>query len=393
MMAMRKNGNPIQILPLVIKYLPMNILVFSWRDPKHPLAGGAEQVMHEHMKGWVSGGHNVTLFASRFKGSLQEEVLDGVKIVREGNQYLGVQFRGFLYYRRHRNNFDLVVDQFHGLPFFTPLYVGKPKVAVIQETAREVWFLNHLVWPLNLIVGMLGFLVEPLIFLLYKNIPFMTGSQSASDDIVYFGIPKKNITVIPHGVIVKKLEPLPSKEKKFTVVYLGVLSKDKGIEDAIKTFNILKDIDHFQFWVIGKAQTLEYEKKIKRLVEELGLEKNVTFWGFVSQKEKFELLARTHVLINPSLREGWGLVNIEANAMGVLVVAYSSPGLVDSVKDGESGLLCKNNTPEELAQNIALISGDNNLYKRLQKGAKEWSKNFFWEKSVKQSLEIIEKLK
>jgi len=34
----------------------MNILVFSWRDPKHPTAGGAEQVMHEHMKGWIAAG-------------------------------------------------------------------------------------------------------------------------------------------------------------------------------------------------------------------------------------------------------------------------------------------------------------------------------------------------
>jgi len=46
----------------------MNILVFSWRDPKHPLAGGAEQVMHEHMKGWVGAGHKVTLFTSHFSG-------------------------------------------------------------------------------------------------------------------------------------------------------------------------------------------------------------------------------------------------------------------------------------------------------------------------------------
>ena len=43
----------------------MRILVFSWRDPKHPLAGGAEQVMHEHMKGWIEAGHKVTLFSSK----------------------------------------------------------------------------------------------------------------------------------------------------------------------------------------------------------------------------------------------------------------------------------------------------------------------------------------
>src|SRR3989339_1635231 len=103
----------------------MNILVFSWRDPKHPNRGGAEQVMHEHMKGWLEADHKVTLFSSEYPGSVSKEVLDGVRIVRGGSQYLGVQFEGFKYYLANKEQFDLVVDQFHGIPFFTPLYVKK----------------------------------------------------------------------------------------------------------------------------------------------------------------------------------------------------------------------------------------------------------------------------
>ena len=56
----------------------MNILVFSWRDPKHPLAGGAEQSMHEHMKGWMQAGHKVTLFSSKNNNSSKEEILDAI---------------------------------------------------------------------------------------------------------------------------------------------------------------------------------------------------------------------------------------------------------------------------------------------------------------------------
>src|SRR3989344_4669413 len=143
----------------------MNILVFSWRDPKHPMAGGAEQVMHEHMKGWVNAGHTVTLFSSAFNGAPPEEKVDGVKVIRKGYQLLGVQIYAFFWYLfSDHPKFDLVVDQFHGLPFFTPLYVRSPKLAVLQEVAKEVWLLNHLQKPLNLIIGWAGYLTEPFFF-------------------------------------------------------------------------------------------------------------------------------------------------------------------------------------------------------------------------------------
>lgn len=367
----------------------MRILVFSWRDPKHPLAGGAEQVMHEHMKGWVAVGHKVTLFSSRFAGSPQEEMLDDIKIIRRGYQYLGVQVAGFLYYLSHRNEYDFVVDQFHGLPFFTPLYVRKPKLAVIQEVARKVWFLNPLPWPLNWVVGAIGYLGEPLLFIPYRRTHFMTGSESAKRDVSRFGIPLENIAVIPHGVIVKNPTPFPKKEKRFTIVYLGVLSKDKGIEDAIKCFYILNKMSKFQFWVIGRPETETYGRKIVNLVKSLGLNGKVKFWGFVSQEKKFELLARSYILINPSIREGWGLVNIEANSMGTPVVAYRSPGLVDSVKGGISGVFAREDTPQGLAEGVIELMGNKEVYSRLSKSAIRWSRRFTWGKSSKLSLNLV----
>lgn len=367
----------------------MRILVFSWRDPRHPLAGGAEQVMHEHMKSWVRAGHSVTLFSSKMKDLPEEEGIDGIHIVRQGYQYLGVQIAGFFYYLKNRKKFDFVVDQFHGLPFFTPLYVRKPKLAVIQEAARQVWFLNPLPMPLNWIVGIIGYLGEPFIFLIYSGIDFMTGSESAKKEVEKLGIPGQNITVVPHGVIVENPKPTPKKEKKFTIVFLGVLSKDKGIEDALMCFSRLACSQGFQCWVIGKEETREYGKKINKLVKNLGLRDKVKFWGYVPQKKKFELLVKSHLLINPSAREGWGLVNIEANSMGIPVVAYNSPGLVDSVSDGTSGILCSRNTPENLAKLVAELSLDQKRYEKLNQGALLWSKKFSWDESSNLSLKLI----
>ena len=371
----------------------MRILVFSWRDPKHPLAGGAEQVMHEHMKGWIEGGHEVTLFSSKLDILESEEILDKVKIVRRGYQYLGVQIHAFFYWMGHKAEYDLVVDQFHGIPFFTPLYVRKPKLAVLQEVTREVWFKNPLPIPLNWIVGALGFISEPFVFLFYRKVPFMVGSNSAKEDLVKMKIPERNILTVPHGVIIKKLKKTPKKEKVKTVMFLGALTKDKGIEDAIQCLEILSKNNNFQFWIVGKPETVNYELKIRNTVERLGLTRKVKFWGFVDQQRKFELLARAHVLVNPSVREGWGLVNIEANAMGTPVVAYRSPGLVDSVLNDKTGIVVAKNTPEQLAKEILNLFEDDIRLRRFQKMAVSWSRSFSWKKSREKSMNYIQTIK
>lgn len=370
----------------------MTILVFSWRDPKHPLAGGAEQVMHEHMKGWIKTGHSVTLFSSHFNGAPRREVADGVEIIRYSYQYLGVHLAAFFWYLFGQHpKFDLVVDHFHGVPFFTPLYVRIRKLAVLQETAREVWLINQLPKPFNWIVGWIGYLLEPFFFTFYKEVTFMVGSNSAKLDLVNFGIPADNITIVPHGVLVKKPVPMPKKERKKTVIFLGALARDKGIEDAIKTFGILNRQDDFKFWVVGKGPP-SYVAFLEQMAKGVGRKKKVKFWGFVSQGRKFELLARAHVMVNPSIREGWGLVNIEANAMGTPVVAYRSAGLVDSVKNNQSGILCNQDSPQELAKITLNVLCNKNLYKKLSEGAIAWSNTFSWEKSRKKSLELIEKI-
>ncbi len=367
----------------------MNILILGWRDPKHPLAGGAEQVMHEHMKGWVEVGHKVTLFSSKIKGyPTKEEVIDGVKIIRRGIQFFGVQIFGFLFYLKNSKNFDLVVDQFHGLPFFTPLYVKKPKLAVIQEVAGKVWLKNDLPRPLNWIVGGLGYLGEPFLFLFYKKIPFMTGSESTKESLLKVGIPLKNIRVINHGVILSACKVSGQKPKIKTVMYLGAITIDKGIDQALQVFSILSKRGKFNFWVAGRAGD-RYIDYLREEIKRLGISRRFKFYGFVDENKKFELLSKAHVFINPSVLEGWGLVNIEANSVGTPVVAYNSLGLVDSVKDSVSGIIVKRNTPQELAEAVDKIISDKNLYKRLQKGAISWSRKFSWDISKKKSLTLI----
>lgn len=370
----------------------MNILILNWRDPRQPNAGGAEQVTLMHAKEWIVAGHTVWWYSSIFKGAKIEEDIDGVHIVRAGHYAGGVQIRAFFWYLfgKHQK-FDLVVDQFHGLPFFTPVYVRTKKIAFIHEVAREVWWLNPWPWPFHLIPAILGTLLEPLIFkLFYTKTPFLTVSESTRDDLVACGIPANNITIIHNGVNLSGMqEKLPKKEKKNTAIFLGAISKDKGIEDALKAFAEMKKKDStWQFWIVGKASK-EMETFLRDEIKKLDLEKQTTYFGFVSQRKKFELLARAHLMINPSIHEGWGLVNIEANAVGTPVVAYNVHGSKDSIKNGKTGVLVKKGNYSDFATQSLLLIVNRTVYEVMRRNCISWSKNFVWKKIQKRSLQFI----
>lgn len=369
----------------------MNILILSWRGPGHPHAGGAEQATHEYAKGWVKAGHKVSLFTSDYIGARKEEIIDGVKIIRLGSQIFGVHieaFKWFLFGKHEK--FDIVIDQFHGIPFFTPLYMREKKLAFIHEITKEVWSLNPWPYPFNLIPAVLGRVFEPFIFkLFYKKIPFLTGANSTKEDLITWGIPKKNITVIPYGVTSLKLKTYKKEDKK-TIIFLGALSKDKGIEDALKIFSILNQQDDFQFWIVGKGEE-HYLKNLNSQSCKLGIDKKIKFWGFVTQGQKFELLSRAHILVNPSAREGWGLVVIEAASVGTPTVGYNVAGLKDSILDGKTGILCNPN-PRSCAEVTLSLIKDKKKYEILRKNCFEWSKKFNWEISYKESFRLIEKL-
>lgn len=372
----------------------MRILILSWRGPGHPHEGGAEKVTHRYAKYWVQAGHDVTLFTSSFTDSIPEETIDGVRVIRSGSQAFGVKFSAFYWYLfKNRDDFDLVIDHFHGIPFFTPLYVRAKKVAFIHEVATKVWSLNTWPKPLNLLPSIVGRLGEPLVFRLYGNCEFLTVSNSTRKDIINFGVKDKFINVIHNGVDIntKRTEISHKKSEHFTVTFLGALAKDKGIEDALIAFSqSYKKDSSLRMWVIGKGLG-EYVKQLKVECKRLGIDGAVKFWGFVSESKKSELLSRTHLLINLSIHEGWGLVNIEANCFGVPVLGYKVSGTVDSVVDGKTGVLFEKGDTGSVSDEILNLKKNRDKYSRLSLASKDWSKKFSWDSSLKKSLELIKK--
>ena len=123
-------------------------------------------------------------------------------------------------------------------------------------------------------------------------------------------------------------------------------------------------------WVIGDGY-------MRSQLEKLPI-KDVKFYGYVSSEMKHDLLRRAHVVLMPAVREGWGLVVTEANAMGTPVVGYNVPGVRDSIKDGETGILTKENSPQSLASSAISMLRNPQLLENFSYNALQFSKQFDW---------------
>lgn len=371
----------------------MRILIFNWRDIKNPSSGGAEILTHEIAKYLVKKKNEVILFTSKFEGSSGTEDIDGVTIIREGHSIARYFFNSvhYLAFKRYKKRFegkiDLVVDEVHGLPFFTPWYVKEKKVALVCEVAGDLW-----IKMFGLFFGTIGRMIE--IFYLrftYSAIPFIAISNSAETDLVRNGVNRKNITVIPVGVSIPRILPKINREKNPTIIFLGRVSKSKGIEDVIPVMNKLSAKYEIKMWVCGKQDPF-YKEEFHELVRKNDLDSKITFFDYITEKEKFNLLSRSWILFHPSKTEGWGINVIEANSMGVPAVGYNVPGLQDSIKNGKTGLLTKENSIDGLTEMIERLIVDTKLYNQLSKEAVKWSKNFTWEKTGEKTWKILKKI-
>lgn len=370
----------------------MRILILNWRDINNPSSGGAEILTHEIAKRLVALGNHVVQFSSFFEGARHKEIIDNVEIIREGNAdirtlFASVHFRAFLFYQKEKGKFDVVIDEVHGIPFFTPWYVKGKKIVLICEVAGDLW-----VKLFGLFFGLLGRIVEKLyLFLVYRNIQFITISDSTKKDLIENGVDKKNIVVLPMGINVPQNIKYIKKEKEKTLIFVGRLTVAKGIGETLNAMGrIIKRNKLVKLWIIGRGEE-SYVQKLKRICRRLHIEKNVVFYGFVPEEKKFTLLTRAHLLIHPSFREGFGLTIPEAGYVGTPAVAYNSPGLRDIVKNGKNGILVAENSPKSLASAVMQLLSGKPLYQKLCQGAMEEAHQYNWDKTARVMLDSLKK--
>lgn len=354
----------------------------------HPEAGGAEVHLHEIMKGLVSRGHEVTLLSSSFPKAAPAEDIDGIRTVRAGDWWNANFLMPFKYMTALRGGgYDLIVEDINKLPFFTPLYARCPVVAIVPHLFGTTVF-QETSMPFALYVWS----YEALIPVVYRKVPFIAISESTRDDLIARGIDRSNVNLVhcgmDHGTY--SFDPGVNKEETPTVVFLGRLRKYKGVQILLRAMPAVREkVPGARLVVVGDGP---YRGDLEKTAAELGLGDAVTFAGHVTQEEKVRLLRTSHVAASPSPKEGWGLTVVEANACGTPVVASRSPGLRDSVRDGETGYLVTHGDHMELAGRIAELLLEREKRETMSAAAVDWARTFTWERCAAECAKIMEKV-
>lgn len=355
----------------------MRILLVNWQDRENPQGGGAEIHLHEIFGRLAARGHQVALLCGGWPGCPPRAVLDGIDVHRVGTRH-SFPFFARRYYERHlRGTFDVLVEDVNKVPLYTPRW-GAPRTMTLVPHLFGGTAFHELAAPLAAAV----WLAERPLGRVYRHVPFEAISVSTAEDLARRGIPRDRIEVIYPGVDTVAYTPAPGTRAPVpTFAYLGRLKHYKGVHLVIRAFAAMARRDA----VLEIAGAGDYRGQLERLAASLDLASRVRFLGRISEQEKLGLLRRAWALAFASPKEGWGITNLEAAACATPVVASNSPGIRESVRDGETGFLVPHGDTAAMAAAMDRLAADGRLVESLGVQARRFAETFTWERAAEET--------
>ena len=267
-----------------------------------------------------------------YKGGLPPGFLDNLRYA------IGSISKGFNIIRKknidiiHSNNFAPAL----GGSFLSSL-TGKPHITTVHDVFSlcgkdywKKWGKQNNVSKIN--VSLAPFFEKLMLKLNYNAIH--TVSEATKDDLIKFGA-KKPIYVVPNSL--ETTDVLNTEQVPLQFIYIGRLVFYKNLEIVIKAIKLVKKTyPEIVLVIVGGGPNKE---NLERLVNDLNLQDNVKFTGFISSNDKTKLLASSEALVFPSLCEGFGLVILEAFAQKKPVLVSDVRPLSDIVTSSINGFV------------------------------------------------------
>ena len=345
----------------------------------HPQGGGTGTNLYGQVSRWLAWGHRVSVIACGYPGGASLEELGDLTIHRVGGrstvfpQAIWRQWRGLV------PDADVVLEVVNGISFLTPLWMRTPRVTLVHHVHRD-----HYVREMGRKGAIAAFLLETVpLKLLYRGSQFLTISEAAALDLEHLGVPREQIEVNYIGVDLDYYTPGSRRRTEPTLLYLGRLKRYKRIEVLL---DVLEAVPEARLELAGDG---DYRKEIEAEIERRGLADRVRVHGHVSEQYKLELLRSSWVNFTASSAEGWCLTVMEAAACRTPSAALAVGGLPESIVDGETGLLALE--PHELAEHTRELVHDEQLRERLGRRALERAREFTWDSTARQNLELLER--
>lgn len=237
-------------------------------------------------------------------------------------------------------SFDVVdVDSMPFFPLFPMRLITWLRRKKMYATWHEVWGKQYWGQYLGGMSGRIGALTEWLAMKTPDAV--VSNSNYTTKQLIRAGM-KQEIITVPLGVDVDTIFAVAPSEVQSDIIFGGRLLANKNVDVLIRAVKLVKRTHkNVRCLIVGNGPE---RKRLEALVAELKLENNVTFFNFFEdQNELFSLMKSSKMFVLPSVREGFGLVVIEANACGIPVITttHESNAARDLIAEGRNGYLAE----------------------------------------------------
>jgi alpha-maltose-1-phosphate synthase len=182
-------------------------------------------------------------------------------------------------------------------------------------------------------------------------------SAFAKDTFIAAGVSSQKVTVLPLGVELTRFHAVSSPPPdEFRVLFAGSICVRKGIPYLLEAFEKLVHP--------GKKLVLTggVEPKLEPLLSKYRDRKDVVFTGHLPQDKLMKVMSESHVLVLPSIEDGFGLVLAQAMACGCPVIASTNTGGPDLFDDGEQGFLVPIRDSDAIAGHLQTLADNPELH-------------------------------
>jgi len=358
---------------------PLNILVLADRDWTHPQGGGTGANVFANVALWGEWGHRVTVVAGHYPGAKRvERTAPNVVVYRMGGRATVFPRAMWAVLRGLGREADVVLEVINGITFLTPLWLRKPRVALVNHPHRDL-FVGEYGARFGRVLSAL--LEELPVRWLYRRVPFSTISSAARDELVKVdGVPPGHITLAHCGVGPGPYAP-GERSPKPRLLYLGRLKAYKRVEYLLDVLEALPGA------VLDIAGHGDHRELLEAEISRRALGPRVHMHGWVDEERKAELYRRAWVHVTASSSEGWSLTVMEAALCGTPSVALAVGGLREAIVDGETGLLAHD--LDELTRAVRHLIDDPELRQRLGDAALRRARTFTWESTAATNLALL----
>ncbi|RLA95289.1 MAG: hypothetical protein DRG25_00605 [Deltaproteobacteria bacterium] len=179
-------------------------------------------------------------------------------------------------------------------------------------------------------------------------------------------------------------------ERNNLVGYIGRLSEEKGVLNFVRAIpEILKERNDMEFLIGGDGQL---RGEIEKYISGKNLNDKVKLAGWIPHENLPDCLNELKLVVLPSFTEGLPNVMLEAMACGTPVLATPVGGVPDVIKDGETGFIMEDNSPECIARNVIRALNHPNLEGIAENARALVERKFTFEKAVERWREILSRL-